>query len=254
MTVDNSYLVSSYLDWLKSNIKITEVGGFQEISTPFLDRHNDFIQIYVKQEGEKLILTDDGYTVSDLIMSGCDISSPRRKDVLNTILNGFGVRLSKEELVVETRKEDFPQKKHSLIQAILSVNDMFMMSSHRVASLFLEDVERYFDLHEIRYTPSVQFVGKSGFSHRFDFVIPASKKRPERLLRAINNPNKDKATGVLFAWNDTKEIRKHDTSMYVILNDTDKKVSSEVSKAFSEYGVNTISWSRREQYIQDLIS
>jgi len=254
VTVDGKILVSSYIEWLKSKITTTEIQGYQEISTPFLDRHNDHIQIYVKQNGNKLFLTDDGYTLTDLTMSGCDISSPRRRNVLTSILNGFGVKVINDNLCVEARFEEFPQKKHSLIQAMLSVNDMFMMSSHRVANLFLEDVERYFDLNDIRYTPSAQFVGKSGFAHRFDFVIPSSKKMPERLLRAINNPNRDKATGVLFAWNDTKEARNRETSMYVILNDVDKKIGSDVVNAFGEYGVNTIFWSKREQHLADLVS
>ncbi|MFZ5626932.1 MAG: DUF1829 domain-containing protein [Bacillota bacterium] len=29
------------------------------------------------------------------------------------------------------------------------------------------------------FRPSVQFIGKSGFSHIFDFVIPSSKLKPE---------------------------------------------------------------------------
>ncbi|WP_418888699.1 DUF1829 domain-containing protein, partial [Methanothrix soehngenii] len=37
----------------------------------------------------------------------------------------------------------------------------------------------------------MKFTGKSGYDHLFDFVIPKSKKRPERILQAINRPSRD---------------------------------------------------------------
>lgn len=244
--------IDSYINWLRSKIYFKEINGFYEISTPFLDRHNDHLQIYVKQQGEKILLSDDGYIVNDLLLSGCDLSSDRRQTVLQTILNGFGVKLDDDALTIESRLEDFPQKKHALLQAMLSVNDMFMLSQPRVAGVFLEDVEKFLDSNEIRYTPNVQFVGKSGFSHVYDFVIPSSKKKPERLVKAINNPTREKAQAILFAWNDTRNVRKRECSMYIFINDSDKSIRIDVLSAFSEYEVKPILWTKRHQYIEDL--
>ena len=168
--------VESYVNWLKTSIHQKELNGYYEITTPFLDRHNDHLQIYVKQNGDKYILTDDGYILSDLMMSGCDIHSPNRQNILQTILNSLRIKNEGDSLIIEARAENFPQKKHLLLQAMVSVNDMFMTAQPRVANLFLEDVEQFLDLKEIRFTPLVQFTGKSGFIHNFDFVIPASKK------------------------------------------------------------------------------
>ncbi|SDZ16334.1 DUF1829 domain-containing protein [Tindallia californiensis] len=246
--------VDSYINWLKSKIILKEIKGFYEITTPFLDRHNDHLQIYAKQVGEKIILTDDGYVISDLLMSGCDISSPRRQNVLHTILNSLGVRLEGDAMIVDASVDNFPQKKHLLLQAMISVNDMFMMSQTRVASLFLEDVEHFLDFNDVRYTPSVQFNGKSGFAHSFDFVIPSSKKMPERLIKAINNPSREKAQTLLFSWNDIQEVRKRKTAMFVFVNDMDKSIRSDILGAFSEYGITTIAWTKREQFLDRLIA
>lgn len=59
--MDTTYekLVSSYLAWLKSKIIVKEIDGIAEITTPFLDRHNDHLQFYVKKTNEGFILTDD---------------------------------------------------------------------------------------------------------------------------------------------------------------------------------------------------
>lgn len=246
--------IQMYLDWLKSNIKTTDINDYIEITTPFLDSHNDHIQIYVKQENGKLTLTDDSYTISDLIMSGCDVNSSRRRSVLDIILNGFGVKIKNDELYVEANFENYPQKKHMLMQAMLSINDMFMLSQHRISSIFLEDVEKFMDDNNVRYIPSIQLFGKSGFAHTFDFVIPASKAKPERLIRALNNPNKQKAESVLFAWTDIKDTRKKESSMFIFLNDYEKTIKPDVINAFNEYDVKPILWTKRDNFVIELVS
>ena len=63
---------STYLTWLKSEITEVDLGnGYTEITAPFLDRHNDYLQIYVKElENSMYRLSDDMYTITDLKMSG----------------------------------------------------------------------------------------------------------------------------------------------------------------------------------------
>ncbi|MCH8150836.1 MAG: DUF1828 domain-containing protein [Planctomycetes bacterium] len=245
-------LVEAYIEWLRSRISVAEIRGVCEITTPFLDRHNDYLQIYVKRSNGNLVLTDDGYTIRDLALSGCDVSSPWRKQLLTTILNGFGVRLNDDELRVEARTDTFPQKKHALLQAMLAVNDMFMTATEHVVSLFFEDVEQFLVDHGVRYTPRVQFSGKSGFVHNFDFVIPASQVKPERILRAINRPERTNVTALLFAWNDTKEIRSPNSMAYAMLNDSEKPLSSDVIVALRQYGIIGVTWSGREEFASEL--
>ncbi len=115
------------------------------------------------------------------------------------VLNDFGVKLVNGAMEVAASKDDFPLRKHNLIQAMLAINDLFYLASPMVSSLFLEDVVAWLDENEIRYTPSVKFTGKSGYDHLFDFVIPKSKKRPERILQAINRPSRDEAGATAFA-------------------------------------------------------
>ena len=63
-----------------------------EITTPYLDRHNDCLQIYAGKIGEGFILTDDGYVLDDLAQAGVDATSGKRRLLLEETLNGFGVR------------------------------------------------------------------------------------------------------------------------------------------------------------------
>ena len=245
-------LINDYIEWLRQNINIKEINGMYEITTPFLDRHNDHLQIYVKKSDSGLILTDYGHTITDLKLSGCEFTTEKRRQILQSILNGFGVRLLEDELVVEARPENFPQKKHNLIQAILSINDLFVMAAPMVASFFREDVERFLRLNDIRFTPSVNFTGKSGFVHFFDFVIPASKVKPERILKTINRPDKQKITSLIFSWTDTKEIRAPDSTAYGVLNDMEQPINPDLISALKQYGIKAMPWSQREEYVEEL--
>lgn len=247
-------LVAAYLDWLRSKITVAEIEGVCEITTPFLDLHNDYLQIYVKQTDNGLLLTDDGYTLQDLALSGCDVNSPRRKQLLTNILSGFGVRQDGEELVAQGGLQTFPQKKHALLQAMLAVNDMFMTGRAHVASLFFEDIERFLRAHKIRFVPNSQFTGKSGFVHTFSFVIPASDSKPERILRAINQPHRNSITSFLFAWNDSREVRPPKSAGYAVLNDTEKKPGPDVISALKQYGAVDLLWSKRDDYVEQLVA
>lgn len=244
--------IDTYINWLKSKISLKDINGYCEITTPFLDRHNDHLQIYVQAKNNKLILSDDGYVISDLKMSGIDLSLPRRQEVLTTILHRFGVQMADEEIFVEATMDTFPQKKHQLIQAMLSVDDMFLTSQPRTMSFFLEDVEQFLIVNEITYFSDFQLLGKSGFAHSFDFAVPAPHDKPDRLIKTVNHPTRERTESIIFAWDDTKDARKKDSKMFVVLNDNEKEIRSDILSAFTEYQITPIRWGARSQYISEL--
>lgn len=239
-------LLDDYRTWLRDKTQVRQVADWIEITTPYLDRHNDYIQIYARKSGHDLTLTDDGYTMTDLELSGCKLDSPKREALLLMTLNGFGVQRVSNRLEVKTSAETFALRKHNLMQAILAVNDLFYLAEPYLASLFHEDVESWLNLHDIRYTPRPKFTGKSGYDHLFDFVVPKSRAQPERILRTINHPGRDTAEAIAFAWLDTKDVRAPDSRIYALLNDGERKVPAAPVEALRRYGVVPVLWSDRE--------
>ena len=82
-----------------------------------------------------------------------------------SVLNGFGVQTKGNQLVVEASERNLGQRLHTLIQAMLAINDMFVMAQPRVAGFFWEDVSGFLDDSQIRYVPRVKLSGRSGFDH-----------------------------------------------------------------------------------------
>ena len=247
-------LLNDYRAWLRDKTTLREVNGeWVEITTPYLDRHNDALQIYARAENGSYVLTDDSYTIHDLEASGCNLSTEKRQDLLKMTLNGFGVRMNSEALEVHASPDNFPARKHNLIQAILAVNDLFYLAQPVVESLFFEDVIAWLDLSAVRFTPKVKFTGISGFDHLFDFVIPKSAgKQPERIVQTINRPTRDTAEAFIYKWSDTREVRAPDSKAYAVLNDFEQSISVGVLDAFRNYQIHPVPWSHRAEVLPEL--
>jgi hypothetical protein len=247
-------LLNDYHRWLKDKTIVKQIGAdWVEITTPHLDRHNDYIQLYVRKENNYYTITDDGYTISDLADSGCILdSSARRQELLNITLAGFGVKLDNKALTISATQENFPLRKHNIVQAMLAVNDMFYLASPHIENLFFEDVIKWLDLSDIRYTPRVKFAGRIGYDHMFDFVIPKSHNHGERIVQTLSNPNKNNAESLVFKWQDTRENRAGDSKLFALLNNSEKPVSVTIIDAFKNYELIPVLWSDRDKIKDEL--
>lgn len=241
--MDIQRLIDEYAAWLKSEITFDRIGEYYEITTPYLNNASDYLQIYVRQNGNDIYFTDDGATINGLEMSGFQFT-PTRKAYLKRTLNQFGVKLDGDELTAKAPVSLFAQKKHMFIQAILRVDDMFNLSKSRVSSLFLDDIQSFFEEKEIYCTENVQFTGISGFVHNYDFHFQRTRTKPERLCQAVNTPNKSNMSNILFSWNDTKPSRKTGSQLIVFLNDQNA-IGKGVEDAFINYDAKVIRWSER---------
>lgn len=245
---DCQRLIDEYLVWLKREIKLEEVDGTCLISTPFLDRHNDAIEIYIERKNGSLRLTDDGSTIRDLRSTGLEFTTPKRKSHLLSVLSGFGIKQHGDELFIDTSPDDFPQKKHNLVQAILAVNDMFVMAEEHVLSLFKEDVAIFLESHHVPAFSDFKLTGKSGFDHKFDFGLPKTTQRPQRVLQAINFLTKDNATSLAFALADIRAIRPDPLGAFALINDFTRPPNDEHLAALRAYEVEPLLWTRREEF------
>jgi len=245
-------LLDEYWEWLRNKTVLRQVEGWTEITTPYLDRHNDHLQLYVQAQNGIFNLTDDGYIIQDLEMSGCDLSGKKRQDLLRQVLNGFGVQQEGDALIVQATPQNFASRQHSLIQAMLAINDIFYTAQTSSQNFFVEDVAGWLDLEEIRYVRTVKLTGQSGFDHVFDFAIPKSRAAPERIVQAINHPDRNSAQRLITAWFDTHEMREEDSRAYAFLNDSDRPPSNEVTEALNRYLITPVLWTQRQRVRNEL--
>lgn len=245
-TFECERLVQQYVDWVKLNLSVDQQDGMCIITTPLLDRHHDNLQIYAERSGTEILLSDDGYTLRDLKISGLEINTEVRTEALNQAIRPFGVEVRGDELRLIASESDFPQRKHDLLQAMLAVGDLIHLAQATVVAVFREDVEKYLKEQNVRFISDIRLTGTSGFHHQFDFVIPASDQNPERYLKAINNPNRENIVALLFAWQDIQSERVSNAKMVTVLNDEGRRINADNAAALDKYGVEIIRWTERD--------
>jgi len=247
-------ILEKYIKWIRDNSLSNEIRkGVWKLSTPFLDRHNDHLDIYAIQKNEEvIILSDDGYTLNDLKISGFDLNTQKRKEIFDINLKRLGVDFNHKtnEIFTESNIEDLGRKKHNLIQAMLAINDMFCLAQPTISTIFKEDVKIYLKKHKIRFVADIRITGKSGYEHNIDVAIPEDDKYKERIVKSVNNMNRMAITNSIFMFMDIEETRK-DIQKIIIYNDEIKYSESNL-EALNKYSIVTIPWSKRDKFLDRL--
>lgn len=242
-------LVSEYHRWLADRTVLREHDGVIEINTPFLDRHRDGIQLFATKEGGSIRLSDDGYTICDLEQTGFDLSTERRKEILNTILRVNGVSLDGDELYVFATSENFSERKSDLLNSMMRISDMYMMIADKRQSTFQSDVRQWLGENHVPGAADMRFIGSSGFSIVADFVITRDITRKPVVLQTVPKPDKQSMAHILFTKN---ELVNQTSGVCTMIDDRD--ASSNMMNNIREFSNNNditlLTWSNRETDIE----
>ncbi|MDO5845396.1 MAG: DUF1828 domain-containing protein [Methanocorpusculum sp.] len=253
MVVDVHSLIKSYKDWLADNITTRETAYAVELTLPILDRDNDYLQLYLKEDKPDVyLLTDAGYTISNLELSGCSLTTEKRRQLLMEAVTGFGITVSDEDdLQTTANDEDFPQKLNNLIQAVLAVDDIAYLTSSNVTTIFINEIKAWLARNKVRYSPNVSLMGKNKIYYSFDILIPASPEagKPERIIESFGNFDRKQAEALAYRWNEVRYVR--DTAqLYVIYNNS--RVSKSVQEICSAENIVPVSYTNIESIAQEI--
>ncbi|CDF04924.1 putative uncharacterized protein [Megasphaera elsdenii CAG:570] len=239
--------IAEYYQWIKKNLSARRLkNGWTEIGTPFMDRHNDGLVIYAKRDGDSITLSDDGYIINDLIADGVSLRGSKRAAFLNGLLFSYGVENQDNEMVMRTTPKNYAVSMHMFIQAMLAVNDMFMLNNATIKTIFLDDVANYFDQQGLIYTPNFLAKGSTGLEFNFNFQIAG--RTSEILINSFNSINRGNLAAFLFDWQDIRDERQKRSRKKVkglaIIND-EKEVDRKYLDALIAKGTDYILFSER---------
>lgn len=242
--------IKEYYSWMMDNtfVRQDEGTGWYAIETPFPGLFNDNIEIFARKAGDNIELSDDGNTLSNLKMIGVDIArSPKRKELIDSILRNYGIKLQGDELFVSTVEAKFAQVKHGLISAISDISDMEFMAKHTVATVFKEDVGVFLEEQDIIYTPQFIAKGSTGLEFCFDYHIAG--KKTELVIKPFNSLTQGMVERFLFGWTDIKETRqaatKKEMLSLAIVNDRINDPKPELLEALKSKNAKVMLWSER---------
>ena len=255
MSTGVTELLDRYYDWLRSHSSENEFdSGWRELTVPFLDRHNDFLSVYVRENHDgSYRLTDDGEIIRDLGQSDCRLDTPKRRLLLEAILRGHGLDDGlRDDLVAQADEANFPERLHSLLQAMLAIDGLALTAPATVEAIFREDVSAFLREKGIRFGSGVEFKGKSGLKHQFDIHIPANS-HPERVIQAITTPDRLHTQSFVYEVRDTRDARPDgELEAFAFLNDRGRR-SLKVEEILWKNEIEPMKWSRKDQAIRRLL-
>ena len=241
---------TEFYKWLSDAACVTQDAqtGWYSLTTPFVGLFNDNIEIYVKRDNGRIILSDDGQTLDNLELAGAHVvRSPKRKEWIDMVLLNYGISLNGNELWAEGKETEFNQKKFNMLCAITEISDMAMMAKHTVASAFRDDIREFLDERKIIYTPQFIARGKSGLDIIFDFQIAGLQK--ELVIKAFNSLSTTSVFTFLYGWEDIKDARKiasgKELRGLAIVNDIEKELKDKYIYALENKGADVIKWNNR---------
>jgi len=120
--IDN--LMSEYFQQLRTHTKIQQEGEFYSICFPFLDRHNDYLELYVRPvEDNRLLITDDGFSITDAVQRGVDFTSLQWS--LSKLLDNTGIAIAGNKLKIICSKDKFHESLNKMIVAVIQIGGIY---------------------------------------------------------------------------------------------------------------------------------
>ena len=240
-------IIDGYVSWWRNSVETYQDGNAVRIVCPMLDRHNDFMSVYLVEDGNGFILTDMGATIADLSASGCDVMTDARKPKLSCTLAGYGVSEQDGELYIRAGEDDLFSSMNMLMQSMASVDDLYYTMRDSARQYITEEIASWMDDNNIRYSRDINIIGRSGFEANFDFLIPGSKREdvPERYIKAVGSPSESSVKNALFGWEDIIKARGESVSyLFMDVNgSSNKSVNPKLIRACDSYGVRPVAWS-----------
>jgi hypothetical protein len=123
------------------------------------------------------------------------------------------------------------------------------MGEEQVLSLFKEDVEKFLETNQIPVFPDFKLSGRSGFDHKFDFGLPKTQSKPQRVIRAVNDLTKDQALSFAFAVADVSVLRTEPLAAFAFVNDSDHPPNEDNLAAIKAYKIEPLMWSKRQDML-----
>lgn len=245
-------LIDTYLDWYKKKITVKELENAEQIITPYVNHINDRISIFIEfLDNDNIRLSDDGITFDELDLMSLNIDTETRKKLIADTLLKYSLTL--DNGIISTVAEninEFPQKKHNLIQAILSIYDLLMTNRTNVKGIFKAEALTFFFENDFGGNAGVKFTGESGIDYLIDYSLGATTKRPNTIIKLQNNVEFANVTEQVFIAQDLKnEPTLKNKGLRYVMVIGNQKIPDRVAQAASYSDIEIIRFEEKAELL-----
>ncbi len=186
--------------------------NYIRIRTPFMYPDGDSVDLYLKEQGAILMLTDLGETLQWLWMQQvAERRTKKQERLIQDIAAGAGVELFRGMLIVRLRdQQEMAQAVTVLSQAALRVSDIWFTFRSRAGETVVDDVAEFLTEKHFRFDQEPKFIGRSGRVWRVDFQVrhPRRSSLVKVLSTGSRTAAKQATDTTVACWHDLSNRRE----------------------------------------------
>ncbi len=249
-------IIQDYFRLISEEFECHSDGPYTVLSTPYFYSDGDFIELFLEQSEDRVLISDLGETARRMATFHFNWSTKQSRALFSQILNSTGVSSNRGKLyVVIGEKERLGARLLDLIHAVQQTDNLLVTMQKYSPQAFRDEVEGYLRKEGFEPELNYQLEGQSGNIWRVHFYINhGSNVIMKALSAASRGAAKYQVSTTYTAYDDIKKNHPQ-VVRSLIVDDTiqvwDQEIIS-LAKAVLDTEIGF--WSKRDLFSQQLLS
>lgn len=246
MTDCNSELRHEFSDALSQDFRAEEVDGDCRVVLPLYKPDGDPVVLYIIEDGDEYVITDEGYTHGALFNSGVNLDTTKRENRLQAAAERFNLEEAKSEVRARARSGELGSRIWDTAQAAQWIGFLQYTKKPHSPSYFKEKVAAFLKSEGFNVIPDQKVKGESG-RIRVDFEVADVPRRTfiETIQARGNTDLKEKSIQVSWKWIKIGRVMG-DVRFYSVINDKDVAYGEDDIEPLLDDSTGVISWEDRD--------
>jgi len=234
------------------------VGGYLRIRTPYLYPDGDYIDVFVKEQGDELTITDLGETTRWLRMQTVAMRrSPKQRQLIEDACLTHGLEFYRGMLLARCSadEKDLSATVTRVAQGALRVSDLWFTFRTRAFESVTDEVADFLTIREAPFQRGEQLTGPSGRPYTIDFHarVPQSSSLVAVLSTGSRSAAPRLVDHITATWYDLSHLKMGQEPVeFVSLFDDTLNVWRDEEFRLVEDFSKVAYWSAQEEFVQML--
>ncbi len=173
-----SHLCEDFCNGFGNQFRFSQQGEFERVRTPFLYPDGDYIDLFCKDEGDSIYISDLAETTGWLNTQAASLHrSSRQLSLIEDACVTHGVDFHRG--MIQARclpNDDFVSTVTRVSQAALRVSDLWFTFRTQVVQTTTDSIAEFLEDHRLRFNRNEKLTGQSGRSWSIDFRVQTASR------------------------------------------------------------------------------